>query len=195
MRDEQSGGVTLDRGMPARLTWHITADRLDGNGAQPPLANVSTYLKRVGYCPHIMLDPFTGETIQYYPATVGARALSRWNEDGAVHIQVEVYFSPGMTRDGKQYNNLTETPCKGVEQITAWAETWGVPRTWPMGEPTWGSNRNPDTWNSRAGHYGHSQVPGEDHTDPGPMPPITGTIGPAGNTRQLLIPEVTELYA
>ncbi|SMF20782.1 hypothetical protein SAMN06296028_1152 [Kocuria indica] len=30
-----------------------------------------------------------------------------------------------------------------------------------------------NVWNAKAGHYGHSQVPGNDHTDPGKFPDIT----------------------
>ena len=35
------------------------------------------------------------------------------------------------------------------------------------------SRRDINTWNTRAGHYGHVHVPGNDHTDHGILPDIT----------------------
>lgn len=178
-RQPQPGGVTLNTDLPRRATWHITWDAVtDGN--QPPMANVSNYLKNQGYCPHLMWDPFTGDVIQYYPANVGGRALNAWNEDGAVNIQIETYFSPGVTHNGRAYQTVAETPCKGLDKILAWLDSHGIPRVWPMGAPQWqGNSRDVDIWNSKAGHYGHCNVPGNTHTDPGPMP----SLGKAGGTK------------
>ncbi len=212
VRDPQPGGVRLERSMPARVTKHITADRLSEQMVQPLFRNVSDYLKEVQYCPHIMLDPFTGYTVQYYPADVGGRALSRWNEDGYVHLQIEIYFSPGVIRNGEQYFTVDQTPCRGLVEFDAWAESWGVPLVWPMGAPSWDSNRSVDVWNTWAGHYGHSQVPGENHIDPGPMPsfrrltartpPATApaaatpaaTAPDAEPVRRLLIPQLEGVF-
>lgn len=192
VRDQQPGGVRLDTSLPARATWHITADRLDANGAQPPFGNVASYLKRVQYCPNLMWDPFTGHMEQYYPADVGGRALTRWNEDGKHNFQVEIYFSPGVIRDGKKYATVAETPCKGFAELMDWLDTLGIPRVWPMGAPTFGRRENTRIWNTEGGHYGHSQVPGENHVDPGPMPALTA--GPAAEERELLIRDVRGLY-
>lgn len=189
VRDPQPGGVTMDPRLPARATWHITSDRLDENGAQPPFGNVEAYLKRVMYCPTIMWDPFTGHMVQYYPANTGGRALTRWNEDGLYNVQVEIYFSSGVVRDGRKYATVAETPCKGFTELLAWLDTLGIPRVWPMGAPTWGRREDTNTWNTKGGHYGHSQVPGENHVDPGPMPALT-----AAAERELLIREVRGLY-
>lgn len=181
-RNPQPGGVPLDRSMPARCTWHATADRIDEAGYQPPFRNVANYLATAGYWPHLMWDPVTGELEQAYPADVGGRALSRWNEDGAVHIQVEVYFSAGAIRDTpdgpRRYQSIAETPCVGLDRILAWTDSWGIPRLWPVGEPDGSRQDNLDAWNTRAGHYAHAQVPGENHVDPGPMPPITFPAAP-----------------
>lgn len=185
-RQPQPGGVTLNTDLPRRATWHITWDAIT-NGNQPPMANVSNYLKNQGYCPHLMWDPFTGDVIQYYPANVGGRALNAWNEDGAVNIQIETYFSPGVTHNGRAYQTVAETPCKGLDKILAWLDSHGIPRVWPMGAPAWqGNPRDVDIWNTEAGHYGHCNVPDNTHTDPGPMPslgksgtkPQSGTITP-----------------
>jgi hypothetical protein len=52
-----------------------------------------------------------------------------------------------------------------------------------MGAPQWqGNSRDIPTWNNNAGHYGHCHSPGDDHTDPGPMPDITRGIAAMGST-------------
>lgn len=191
-RSQQPGAVKLDTSLPARVTWHITSD-VDPGKTQPAFAGVSAYLKNAGYCPTIMWDPFTGEVEQYYPANVGARALKVWNEDGARHIQIEVLFSRGAYRNGKQYWTLAETPLKGFAQIVQWLDSHGIPRTWPMGPtPPIGQSgtRSVSVWNTKAGHYGHSQVPGNDHTDPGVFPdlgkvPALATGAAAGTTTSI----------
>jgi len=140
-----------------------------------------------------MWDPFTGQVEQYYPANVGARALKVWNEDGARHIQIEVLFSRGAYRNGKQFWTLADTPLKGFTQIVQWLDSHGIPRTWPMGPtPPIGQSgtRSVTVWNSKGGHYGHSQVPGNDHTDPGVFPdiskvPSTAAGAAAGTTNSI----------
>lgn len=188
-RSQQPGAVKLDTSLPPRATWHITSD-VDPGKTQPQFAGVSAYLKNAGYCPHLMWDPFTGQIEQYYPANVGSRALKAWNEDGARHIQIEVLFSRGAYRNGKQYWELKDTPLKGFAGIVQWLDSHGIPRTWPMGPtPPIGQSGTRDVgiWNSKAGHYGHSQVPGNDHTDPGTFPdlgkvPALATGAAAGTT-------------
>ncbi|WP_158591110.1 hypothetical protein [Kocuria tytonis] len=174
-RSPQPGAVNLNTRLPRRAAWHITSD-VDPGKVQPSFSGVATYLKNAGYCPHLMWDPFTGHVEQFYLANVGARALKAWNEDGARHIQIEVLFSRGAYRDGKQYWELKDTPLKGFAQIIQWLDSHGIPRTWPMGPtPPIGTagRRDVGVWNSGAGHYGHSQVPDNDHTDPGLFPSIT----------------------
>lgn len=175
-RDEQGGGVTLDRSLPPRAVWHITWDALSEDGSQPDFDAVANYLKRMAYCPHLMWDPWTGRVVQFYPASVGGRALNAWNEDGSANIQIEVFFSPGAVRDGKRYDTVAETPCVGLDKILAWLDGFGIPRVWPMGAPQWqGNSRDADVWNANAGHYGHCNVPDNTHTDPGPMPSLAIT--------------------
>lgn len=177
VRDPQPGGVPLNRDMPPRVTWHATADQINAAGYQPPFDNVRRYLNSVAYCPHLLWDPVTGQKVQSYPADVGGRALSRWNEDGAFHFQVEVYFAAGAFRDvdGKQvrFDTIAETPCEGLEEILAFTDSHGVPRVWPIGEPNGRRQDDLEVWNTQAGHYAHAQVPGENHVDPGPMPSFT----------------------
>lgn len=180
-RSPQPGGVTLNTSLPPRGVWHITWDALRPDGGQPDSQAVSDYLKRMGYCPTLMWNPFTGDIEQFYAANVGGRALAAWNEDGTANIQIEVFFSPGCVVDGIKYGTVADTPCNGLENILAWMDTFGIPRTWPMGAPQWqGNSRDPAIWNTQAGHYGHCNVPDNTHTDPGPMPDITGGITPQG---------------
>lgn len=173
-RRPQALAVVLDRSLPARATWHITADVAPGK-AQPSQDAVGGYLERMRYCPHLLWDPFTGRVIQYYPATVGSRALVAWNEDGAVHVQIEVLFSPGAVRNGRRYEKLEDTPLKGFEPLVQWLDSLGIARTWPMGPPPpvgQSGTRSVQVWNTKSGHYGHSQVPNNDHTDPGLFPDL-----------------------
>ena len=172
----QPGGVTLDTSLPPRFVWHITWDQLRADGTQPNFGAVADYLVRMQYCPHIMWNPFTGYMEQYYPASVGGRALKYNNQDGAACIQVEVFFTPGCVVDGVRYDTVADTPLVGFADLLAWGESLGVPLVWPMGAPQWtGNNRDTAIWNANAGHYGHCHSPGDTHTDPGPMPALTGS--------------------
>jgi len=185
-QDPQPLGVGMNAGLPSRVTWHITWDALT-NGLQPSFDGVANYLKEKAYCPHLMWDPWSGRIVQFYPANLGGRALAACNEDGEFNIQIEVFFSPGAVRDGKTFATVADTPCNGLAEILAWTDSLGIPRVWPLGAPAWtGNSRDIDTWNSNAGHYGHCNVPGNDHTDPGPMPDLmaAGAL-PAGATETL----------
>ena len=173
----QPGGVTLDTSLPPRFVWHITWDQLRADGTQPEFSAVANYLIGKQYCPHIMWNPFTGYMEQYYPASLGGRALKYNNQDGSACVQVEVFFTPGCVVDGVRYDTVADTPLVGWEDLITWMESLGIPRVWPMGPPQWaGNSRDADIWNANAGHYGHCNSPGDSHTDPGPMPPLTGTI-------------------
>ncbi len=184
-RQPQTGAVALNRSLPPRATWHITWDRLDAAGNQPSFDNVAAYLKRMQYCPHIMWDPVTGRTVQFYPSGLGSRALAAWNEDGAENIQVEIYFSPNAVRNGKRYATVADTPLVGLDALIAYMDGLKIPRVWPMGSPQWqGNKRDVNIWNTKGGHYGHCHVPNNTNSDPGPMPsfaaqpkPDTGGTG------------------
>lgn len=186
VRRPQPGGVTLDTSLPPRYVWHITWDQLRADGTQPDFSAVANYLIDQQFCPNIMWNPFTGYMEQYYPASVGGRALKYNNQDGAACVQVEVFFTPGCVVDGVKYNTVADTPLIGWEDLLAWGDSLGVPRVWPMGAPAWsGNSRDVGVWNGNAGHYGHCHSPGDTHTDPGPMPALTGTINPASITPAL----------
>lgn len=179
----QAGGVTMNPNLPSRVTWHITWDALT-NGQQPSFDGVAGYLERMGYCPTLMWDPWTGRIVQFYPADQGGRALVNWNQDGRYNIQIETFFSPGAVRDGVAYATVADTPCNGLDEILAWTDSLGIPRVWPMGAPQWaGNSRDPGIWNTQPGHYGHCNVPDNTHTDPGPMPDLNGGIAAMGSIK------------
>lgn len=185
VQSPQPGGGGLNTSLPPRATWHITWDALHADGSQPAFSAVSGYLKNVGYCPHLMWNPFTGYIEQYYPASQSARALVAWNEDGAVNVQIETFFTPGCVVDGVKYATVADTPCVGLDTILGWLDSLGVPRVWPMGSPQWqGNSRDPGIWNSQGGHYGHCNVPDNTHTDPGPMPDLIRGVAAQGTITQ-----------
>jgi hypothetical protein len=164
----------------ARAVHHITWDR-NGSPSEPldlvPFDNLVSYFSGTGKgnAPHLLADPFTGRTAQFIPADQSARALVnlsggvQTNMQGSACIQIEWLFFPWCRVDGRVYPTLADTPAAGRYRITAWLRSWGVPDTWPMGQPTWNGNRNASVWAGSPGHYGHSQVPENDHTDPGPI--------------------------
>lgn len=181
IQSPQPGGGGLDASLPPRAVWHITWDALKPDGTQPQFSAVANYLKNQGYCPTIMWNPFTGYMEQYYPASQSARALAAWNQDGAVNVQVEVFFSPNCVVDGVRYATVADTPLRGFDTLLAWMDGLGIPRVWPMGPPQWqGNSRDSSIWNREGGHYGHCNVPDNTHTDPGPMPSLNRGITPQG---------------
>ena len=96
----------------------------------------------------------------------------RTNRTGKYNIQIEIVFTAGETVDGKKYNTVADTPCKNVDKIVNWLRSLGIEDGWPGGAPQ-GLVRDTvamGTWLSRSGHYGHNQVPGNTHVDPGVMP-------------------------
>lgn len=174
-RPENNGGSMA--GGPPRSIWHITWDSLGPGGKQPAFDNIAGYLQSVNFCPHLMWDPWTGKTVQFYAANESARAVANasggveTNRMGSACIQVETFFTPGAVRNGKKYMTVADTPCIGLDKIVDWMRGWGIPDVWPSGWPQWnGSPRNVSNWLHKAGHYGHCHVPENDHTDPGPMP-------------------------
>ena len=166
-------------GGPARATWHITSNDND-----------HTFANELGWftggganvAPHLLWDPFTGQIAQFFPAD--SRSLSLQN-DGAVktnrtgkyNIQIEIVFTEGETVNDKVYHTVAETPRKGLGVIVNWLRSLGIPDVWPGGEPTSFTRDtvSETTWQTKGGHYGHNQIPGNSHVDPGPLGDIFGT--------------------
>ncbi|WP_052390410.1 peptidoglycan-binding domain-containing protein [Streptomyces sp. NRRL B-24484] len=172
-----------------RTIWHITWDK--NATAERPADLVSFeslasyfYGSGSGSAPHLLWDPFTGRVMQFFSATSRSKSVINapggveTNRKGNVCIQIESLFFPYCQVNGKVYPTLADTPCIGLDRIMAWLRSWGVPDVWPMGEPTWTPRRDAAVWDRASGHYGHSQVPENDHNDPGPMPSLFGTAAP-----------------
>jgi hypothetical protein len=173
------GNTGTMNGGPARAVWHITSNEHDW-----------TFTRELGWftgggadvAPHLLHDPFTGEIAQFFPADSRSLSLQnagdvRTNRTGKYCIQIEIVFTEGETVGGKKYNSVRDTPCKNLDKIVAWLRSLGIADVWPGGSPT-GFVRDTvslDSWLKLGGHYGHNQIPGNSHVDPGPMPNLFGT--------------------
>ncbi|MEU0624966.1 peptidoglycan-binding protein [Streptomyces rubiginosohelvolus] len=162
------GGAMDTPGNPPRFTWHTTESPAGGNYFR----SIAAYLIRVGAEPQVIYDPVTDELGQFGPLNRSGRALRndssrRTNREGKVNIQVEVL--------GKAASPWTKgfDPAKkpNFRKLLAAGRAHGIPDTWPAGKPAAtaaaATNRSRSTWQSKGGHFGHSQVPGNDHWDPG----------------------------
>jgi hypothetical protein len=170
------GNVGVMSGGPARAVWHITSNAHDW-----------TFKNELGWftgggaavAPHVLWDPFTGEVAQFFPADSRSLSLQndgtvKTNRTGKYCVQIETVFTAGETVNGKRYATVRDTPCKGLDHIMAWLRSLGIPDVWPGGAPT-GFVRDTVTasmWLNDGGHYGHHQVRGNSHVDPGPMPDL-----------------------
>lgn len=172
-------------GGPAKAIAHVTWDK-NGTAKAPkalvPFEDLRSYFSTggAGMAPHILWDPFTGRFAQFYPANSRSKSVAdqpggtRTNRAGSVVIQIEALFFPYCVVGSRTYARLTDTPCKGWPALNAWVRSWGVPNAWPMGHPVnYDSNRSERVWEHQAGWYGHSQVPENDHQDPGSWPAFT----------------------
>lgn len=164
-------------GGPPKATHHITADQLASDGSRLiSLDGVSRYLLDVGYEPHVVIDPFTGEMRQLLEASSSGWALEhpeggpQTNRQGVVNLQVEWFFTPGTLWEGRRYATLTDTPMLGLGAFLVWCDSWGVPRTAPLAP----GDRNATRW-AQGGHFGHYNAPLNSHVDP--IVPIAAILG------------------
>lgn len=165
-------GGTMSGGKP-RVTWHTTE-------ADPGTASVWAAMIRVlkgkSAEPQVLYDPLTDRLGQFIPLSLSGRALRndgtlRTNRTGLVNIQIEV-----IGRSAKPFTSYWK-PGKNFRALMAAIRSWGIPDDWPAGDPPRfiadpphnvpESPRFRTLWLGHAGHYGHSQVPGNDHGDPG----------------------------
>ncbi|KUN16519.1 peptidoglycan-binding protein LysM [Streptomyces antibioticus] len=165
--DGSIGGAMDTPGNPGRVVWHTTES---GQGDSSFNA-VGKYLITIGAEPHILYDPTTDRLAQYGPLNESARALkndgtTRTNRTGKVCIQIEV-----LGRAGSPFTK-TWKPGPNFKALMRAIRSWGVPDVFPMGalasqygDPA--AKRTRSTWLTKGGHYGHCNVPGNDHWDPG----------------------------
>ncbi|MFI2620406.1 peptidoglycan-binding protein [Streptomyces sp. NPDC018584] len=183
------GGAMDTPGNPPRGTWHTT----ESPAGASYFTSIAAYLIRVGAEPQVIYDPLSDKLGQFGPLTKSGRALRndgsrRTNREGKVNIQVEVLgrasqpWTKGFDPDKKP----------NFRKLLAAMRANGIPDVWPAGKPpataTAASKgpRSRTTWQTRGGHYGHSQIPGQDHWDPGAIDtaivPGKGTSSPSTPT-------------
>ncbi|MDX0481415.1 hypothetical protein GOD90_20275 [Sinorhizobium medicae] len=157
-----SGSSGSYTGGPFKIVHHTTEGSTAEGAFRAYRANRSD--------PHFTVDE-TG-IYQHIDTGRAARALrnppggGQTNRDSAIQIEVV-----GFAHRAKSMATL-----RNVARLCRWIEnTHGVPRTWPNdlpkaaknGRDPGDHNRNARTWDTRGGHYGHSQVPENTHWDPG----------------------------
>jgi len=160
-------GWQLEGGTP-KAVWHSTE-----NDPGATAHDLGQYLIGMGYEPHLVWNPWTGEIVQLIPANIGGSALVTGNNSGSAVIQIEcIGKANNLASNGQPCRPLTDSPMIGFGAILAWLDSWGISRSWPAGPPLasgYGANPSRGVFghNSPAGHYSHSQIPGNDHGDPG----------------------------
>lgn len=163
----------------AKVTHHITWDSLNSDGTRRvTTSGIADYLNRMGYQPHFVIDPMDGQTIQLALGSEAGAALAHpggapeTNRSGSCNLQIEWLFTPGTVWNGRRYDSLLDTPMMGLDAFLDFAAGWGVPLVSAE------NGRDLYTWQNVAGHYGHQNVPYNDHTDP--QCSIQGILDKAG---------------
>lgn len=191
IRVESSAGGDL-LGGPPRWVWHT----YEADPARLSAVVGARALRAAGHDVHFCFNPLTGEIAQLLPAGVSGRALKnlpggvQTNRLGDVCLQVEVIGFAARPFTGI----LTPAGRAGLGRLVQFARAHRIPDAWPAGPPPaypkGSSPRRIDIWTSRAGHYGHSQVPENDHGDPGALDvavvfaaagQVTETTSPGGH--------------
>lgn len=194
------GGAMDTPNLPPRAVWHCTEGSY---GSDAAFNGTADYLIEMGYEPHVLYDPTTDRLGQFGPLNQSAKALAnagtlRTNRTGKVCVQIEV-----MARGSKPFTSYWK-PGRNFAALLRAIRSWGTPDEWPAGRlAVSGSDdvsRSTSIWTSRGGHYGHCNIPGNDHWDPGnidrvallaagpvPATPTTPTTPPAPRRRRPLI--------
>ena len=154
-----SGSFT---GGPFKIVHHTT----EGSSAEGAFSAFRTHRSD----PHFTVNATT--IFQHIDTSQAARALRnapggvQTNRDSAIQIEVV-----GFAHRPKGAATL-----RNVQRLCNWIEeTHNIPNVWPSGPPKpavhghdpGGHNRNVANWDTKGGHYGHSQVPENTHWDPG----------------------------
>lgn len=163
------GSAMTQPDSPPRAVWH-TVEAPSGSGW---FSSMASYLSSVHYEPQVLYDPASDRLGQFGPLNQSGRALRNerdgrgTNREGLVCIQVEVcgYASKPFT------NGWNPADKPNFQKLCNAMRDWGIPDSWPAGPPAvypgGDKPRSASVWHSRGGHYGHCDVPGNDHGDPG----------------------------
>jgi hypothetical protein len=162
------GGAMDHPENPPRVVEHTTESPAGGSY----LESVASYLMQVSSEPQIIYCPVTDRIGQFGPLNQSARALRndgdrRTNREGEVCIQWEVLgYAAHPWTDG-----FDPAAKPAFQRLVAAADSWGVPRVWPAGPPSvypgGTKSRSRTVWQESGGYFGHCDVPGNDHGDPG----------------------------
>lgn len=148
-------------GGPFKIVHHTTEGTSASGAFSAYLANRSD--------PHFTVDEH--KIVQHIDTGEAARALKnprggvQTNRDSAIQIEVV----------GFAHRPKSKATLRNVARLCRWIEqTHDIPKDWPNGRPKpardgrdpGGHNRDAQTWNSKGGHYGHSNVPENTHWDP-----------------------------
>lgn len=185
-----AGTMTRNHG-GVKVTWHVTVSPSGGS----MFAAMHGVLTRNRSEPHVLYDPLTDRLGQYFPLNRSARALGNdgtrpTNRDGTINIQIEVVAQPdGFTRYWK--------PGPNYRALMRAIRSWGIPDVWPAG-PLAPSGRADQqvsrSWSHyvKSGHFGHCNVPGNDHWDPGPIDQRAIFTGATGTSAPATLPPLDE---
>ncbi|MFI7299207.1 peptidoglycan-binding protein [Streptomyces sp. NPDC050121] len=153
---------------PPRAVWHTTESPAGGDY----FTSVAAFLMRAGVEPQVIYCPVTDRLGQFGPLNLSSRALKndgthRTNRTGKVCIQIEV-----LGRASAPWTKGFDPKAKpNFQRLLTAIRAHGIPDVWPVGAPpataAAATERPRGTWENKGGHYGHSQIPGQDHWDPG----------------------------
>ena len=192
--DQRIGGPMDTPLEPPRAVWHTTESPAGGGY----FTAVAAFLMRAGVEPQVIYCPVTDRLGQFGPLNLSARALKndgtkRTNRTGKVCIQVEV-----LGRAQAPWTTGFDPKAKpNFQRLLTAMRAHGVPDVWPVGSPpataALATERPRTTWENKGGHYGHSQIPGQDHWDPGAIdtaivPGAPRSTGPAQPSAPLYEP-------
>lgn len=171
-------GGTITSTAPPRAVWHTVEAPA---GTREMWIRIQKVLTDKSAEPQILYDPLTDWLGQFIPLNLSGRALqndgtTKTNRVGWVCIQIEVmgYAAQPFTTGWK--------PGPNFRALMAALRSWGIPEVWPSGPPPKfvadpphnvpEDERSRTIWLSKGGHYGHSQIPGNIHGDPGGISPV-----------------------
>jgi len=193
-----TGGAMDTPTLPPRVVWHT----IESPTGAPMFRSMSDYLLTQSVWPQVLYDPETDSLGQFCALDQSGRALrnagsTRTNRTGRVCIQIEV-----LGRAAQPFTEQsTWRPGPNFRALMAAIRSWGVPDEWPAGRPQAYPGDHDDrdlaTWLNCGGHYGHSQVPGNDHGDPGRIDParLWAAAAGAAPTEEDDMPEPIDLWA
>ncbi|MEU1099209.1 hypothetical protein ABZ389_39160, partial [Streptomyces sp. NPDC005877] len=168
--DQSIGGAMDYPGNPPRAVWHTTESPAGGSY----FSSVAAYLIRVASEPQVIYDPVTDRIGQFGPLTQSGRALRndgsrRTNREGKVCVQMEVLGEAAHPWT----NGFNPSSKPNFRKLMSTLRAHGIPDVRPAGDfpatatAVAAKPRNRTTWQTKGGHYGHCDVPGNDHWDPG----------------------------